>query len=133
MSTVGRAVASLLTLPITSQSGASLSDYANGYVYISSFLTTQREILAACQRVTNTADSAWEIKEDSAPRWIEEGKERLAKGDFYGGINLLYGQLFIEGSGSNYESTKGLANQILGLPEEDIDESVEAALAVQPA
>jgi hypothetical protein len=78
-------------------------------------------------------DSEWEIKEDSALRWIEEGKERLAKGDLYGGVNLLYGQLFIEGSGSNYESTKGLANKILGLPEEDIYESVEAAISVKPA
>jgi hypothetical protein len=62
MSTVGRAVASLLTSPITSQSGASLSDYENGYVYISSFLTTQREILAACQRVSNTSTPSGKSK-----------------------------------------------------------------------
>lgn len=129
MGTVGPAVVSLLSLPITSSSGPSLSDYANKFAYISSHLTYQKEILAAVQRATKTGPVDWEITEDTAERYIQEGKDRMAKGDFYGAINILYGNLFIEGSGGNYEDTKDLANRILGLPEEDLDKSVETVLA----
>jgi len=45
LATVGLAVARILSLPIASASGASLSDFGNRFIYISSFLTSQREIL----------------------------------------------------------------------------------------
>jgi hypothetical protein len=127
MATVGKAVASLLSLPKTAEGKPSLSEYANKFIYISSFLNSQREILSAVQHVTKTPVSDWTVEEGSAERWIEEGKERMAKGDFYGAVNTLYGQLFIEGSGSNYQNK--VANEVLGLPKEDLQRSIRAALA----
>jgi hypothetical protein len=53
LATVALAIAHLMSLPVISQSGASLSDHGNRFVYIRSFHTTQREILSAVRRVTN--------------------------------------------------------------------------------
>lgn len=123
--TVGLAVARLLSLPVESNSGPSLSNYANKFIYISSFHTTQREILKAVQKVTNTTDSDWNINKASAQAWIDEGNEKLAKGDFEGMINLLYGGILKEGLGGDFEATRGISNEVLGLPKEDIVEVVK--------
>ncbi len=124
MSNVGLGVARLCELPITSSSPdqPSLSDYKNKFVYLSSFLTTQNEMLAAAQKATGTSASDWKIEHSTAEAFINEGKERLAKGDFYGMVNMLYGTNMKQGAGGNYESTKGTANKALGLPKEDMDE-----------
>jgi len=125
--TVGLAVARLLSLPIEStDGGASLSDFANRFVYIRSFLISQREILSAVQRVTGTTDADWTIEHIDAQEFMDQGAEKLAKGDFMGTVNLLYGSTMKEGAGGNYESVRGVSNGVLRLPEEDLDESVKS-------
>ncbi|ERF75379.1 hypothetical protein EPUS_00172 [Endocarpon pusillum Z07020] len=123
--TVGLAVARLLSLPIEATSGPSLSKYANKFIYISSFHTTQREILEAVQKATNTTDSDWTVKKASAQAWIDEGNEKVAKGDFSGMINLLYGAVMKEGLGGDFEATRGTSNEVLGLPKEDMVEVIK--------
>ncbi len=95
-STVALAVTRLLNLPKTSpsSSGASLSDFANRFCYISSFLATQKEILEAVQRVTGTSAEEWTVENTDAEGYIQEGKRRFAKGDSAGAINILGGMLF---------------------------------------
>lgn len=80
LSTVALAIVRLLSLPIAtpSTSSPSLSDYANRFVYISSFLTSQREILDAILRVTGTSDKDWTITNGDAQKYIEEGGAKIA-------------------------------------------------------
>lgn len=128
-STVALAVARLLSLPETSPSrGPSLSDFANGFCYISSFLTSQKEILEAVQRVTGTSTSEWTVENVDAEGYIQEGKARFAKGDFGGTVNILGGMVFKGGMGGDYESVKGVSNEVLRLPKVTLDEAVKEAL-----
>jgi hypothetical protein len=76
--TVGLAIARSLCLPINSPSGPSLADYANIFIYISFFHTTQREILDAVQKVTNTTDSDWAITKADAQQHIDGGKAKTS-------------------------------------------------------
>jgi hypothetical protein len=128
-STVALAVTRLLCLPETCPSGgASLSDFANGFCYVSSFLTSQKEILEAVQRVTGTSASDWTVEDVDAEVYIQEGKERVAKGDLGGTINILGGMVFKGGMGGDYESVKGVSNVLLGLPKVTLDGAVKEAL-----
>ena len=49
----------------------------------------------------------------------------MAKGDFAGMVNLLYGVIMKEGLGGNFEVTRGTRNEVLGLPKEDIIEVIK--------
>lgn len=131
LATVALAIARLMSLPVISHSGVSLSDHGNRFVYVRSFHTTQREILSAVQRVTNTTDADWEISYTEVQAFIDEGAVRMAEGDYMGMANVLYGYTMKEGAGGDYESVRGVSNELLGLPEEDLDESVENALNEQ--
>jgi hypothetical protein len=127
--TVGLAVGRLLSLPIKADSGPSLSNFANKFVYISSFHTSQREILDATLKATDTSESDWTIKKADAQAYIDEGNAKMAKGDFSGMINLLYGTMFKEGLGGDYEGVYGKTDSgVLGLPEEDMVEVLKGII-----
>lgn len=128
LSTAALSISRLLGLPITSLSGPSLSDYANRLVYVSSFRTSQREILDSVQRATGTSDESWTISHGDATAYIEEGRARMAQGDFYGVGNVIYGTVMGAGMGGDYESVRGVSNGALELPEEHLDEAVRALL-----
>ncbi len=125
---VALAVSRLLSLPEKSTSGPSLSDFGNGFCYISSFLTSQEEILEAAMRVTGTSDEEWKVENVNARTYIEEGKAMLSKGDFRGMVNVLGGMVFKGGMGGDYESVKGISNEVLGLPKLELDDAVMEAL-----
>lgn len=127
MPQVGRAVASLLSLPVSGTSPC-LSDYKNKHVYISSFYISQREMLSSVQRVTGTEDGNWKISHRNAEQTVKEGFERMAKGDWMGFVDVLYGNNFVKESGNDYVITKGTANKALGLPEERLDEVTKEAV-----
>jgi hypothetical protein len=131
LATVALAIARLMSLPVISKSGASMSSYGNRFVYIRSFHTSQREILSVVQRVTNTSDADWEITHTEVQSFIDEGAVKMAKGDYMGMANVLYGYLMKEGTGGDYESVRGVSNEVLGLPKEDLDKSVENILNEQ--
>ncbi|KAF2646630.1 putative oxidoreductase CipA [Massarina eburnea CBS 473.64] len=123
---VGRGVANLLSLPITSEdkNTASLEDYRNRFVFISSFTLNQREMLAAVQHVTKTTDADWKITSMPAKDKYEDGKKRLFAGDRTGFGDLLYSRTFFPGENAMlYSVTKGSDNEKLGLPKEDLEEA----------
>ncbi|KAH7348511.1 hypothetical protein BKA65DRAFT_584243 [Rhexocercosporidium sp. MPI-PUGE-AT-0058] len=123
--TTALAVARLLSLPIVSAEGASLSDYGNKFVYISSFLVSQRDILDSLQRATDTSDAGWTITDTDVQAYIDEGPAKLVRGDMSAFLNLLISSIAKEGLGGNYESTKGVSNVVLELPEENLDDAVK--------
>ena len=120
MVTNAEAIARLLSLP-----RSTLDSYANQFVYVSSFLTSQNEILASVQRVAGTKPEEWEVGHMAAQDHIQEGKDMIAKGNGFGSMNVLMGLLVSDGNG-NYEEK--VINKELGLPEESMDEVVKAAL-----
>jgi hypothetical protein len=126
---VGACVAGLLSLPMSGPSPA-LSDYANEFVYTSSFHVGQRDILDAAQAATGTTDKDWTIEEKDAKTYTDDGFAKMGRGDFSGIVPMIYGSHFIEGLGGSYEGNKQTLNDVLdGLPKEDLEEVTKRLIA----
>jgi hypothetical protein len=122
---IGRAVALLPSLPIHSSSPSpALSDYKNKYVYVHSFSVSQNDMLAAVQGATRTKTEDWSIPVDE---YIKSGSEELAKGDRMGIFKILIGSTFKKRLGDAYHGRE-LANEKMGLEEEDLDEIVKSVV-----
>ncbi|KAH8198755.1 hypothetical protein TruAng_007075 [Truncatella angustata] len=116
---VGKSLAALLSLP-----EADLAKHKNGWVYFSSFLVSQSDILDSALRVTGTTKEEWTITHGSAKDIREWAKAEAAKGNAMAGAKSLFALMFSDGFGGNY-SDKVIDYKELGLePEEDLDEAV---------
>ncbi|KAM3073686.1 hypothetical protein ACMFMG_004430 [Clarireedia jacksonii] len=124
LETVGLAAARLITLQSTD-----LEKFANKFVYIRSYLTSQKEIFDAVKNVTGTTDEDWNITEKDAGTWVQEGWELVKSGNFMGMMAVLYGNYMKGGPTSNFEAVREISNDILGLPVEDLEDGVRKALA----
>ncbi|QKX53183.1 uncharacterized protein TRUGW13939_00259 [Talaromyces rugulosus] len=126
MPQVGRAVASLLrlkTLPDDKDDKSpSLVDFKDKAVYISSFTVSQQDMLESVLRVTGTKLEDWKITHTTAKDYWKSGQEVFKTGDAAGFVRLLYARAFFPDDPENYERTRGLHNELLGLPQENLDE-----------
>ncbi|KAJ5865657.1 hypothetical protein N7534_000210 [Penicillium rubens] len=124
----GRALAALLSLPESGPTPA-LADFKNKEVLINSFRVSQRDMLDSLHRVLGTTDSDWEISYESVDKRLADGAEEMAKGVFTGLPKTLYGSLFLPSNKeADFAGTMELANDILGLPKEDLDEATKRAV-----
>ncbi|EEU46772.1 uncharacterized protein NECHADRAFT_36605 [Fusarium vanettenii 77-13-4] len=128
----GRAIAALLSLKELPEDendkSPTISQWRNKPMWISSFLISQREMLDSIQRVTGTTDKDWEIEyEGSHERW-SRAMDMLKKGDRRGWAMGMYARTFYPNGDGNIEAKYGLANDVLGLPKEDLDEATKRAL-----
>jgi hypothetical protein len=124
----GRAFAGLLGLP---EAGASpsLADYKGGMARVSSFRVSQRDMLDSLHRVLGTTDADWEIRYETTEQRIREGTEAMKRGDFEGRAKALYGLVFDPSTEmSDYAAQGGLVNDVLGLPQEDLDAATKRAV-----
>ncbi|KAK3380988.1 hypothetical protein B0H63DRAFT_523722 [Podospora didyma] len=128
----GRALAALLALPVHPSSPddgkPTLSKWFNKPLYVSSFLLSQRDMVDSLHRVMGTTDADWDIKYEPSRERYEKAKEAFEGGDRRALPRCLYSCIFFPGGGGDYESTKGTANQELGLPVEDLDEATRRAI-----
>ena len=128
----GRGVAKLLALKVlpdnANDSSPCLAQYRNGSVYISSFNISQRDILNSVLRVTGKTLNDWKIEHEPSTSRYKAGVEAFQKGDIVGFIKLLYSRHFYQDGSGDYEASKGLHNDILGLPKEDLDEHTKIAV-----
>lgn len=126
----GRAIANLLSLPITNPSNprASLSHYANNFAYISSFLVTQDSLFASIQRAAGTTEGDWKVERSTIAEWIGVCAEGMKKGDMRAGAGMTYAYYMGEGKGGNYEEKARKDREVLGLREENLDEVVARAV-----
>ena len=124
---VGRAVAKLLSLPIESSSGLSVSSFKNKPVRISSFFLSQKDMLEAVKRVTGTTDNDWTVKYQDVKERYEEGVKEFdgGKGNRMGFAKLLYARVFYPDGSGAFGETKGLHNEELGLPQDNLDEQTK--------
>jgi hypothetical protein len=111
LATIGSAVASVL---------AHTTETANKCVYVSSFDTTQNEILSSLEKATH---KTWTIERWTAKEAVSTGAGKLANGDGSGFKDLSLGVVYGDGYGTNFEkdTAEGLSNTVLELPKEDLD------------
>lgn len=117
----GNALAALLSLP---EAGASpsVADFADQTIKIHSFSISQRDMLDSLHRVLGTTDADWEIKYEPTAKRIQDGRAEMQSGDARGFGKVLYGTVFLPtNEDSDYARTEGTANEVLGLPKEDLD------------
>lgn len=125
---VGRTIAALMSLPIDSKGeGACINDYKNSFVYVNSFTVSQKDMFESVLRVTATKTEDWKINKEPCEERYAAGKKRFLSGDRVGFGICLYTRLFFNDGAGDFEA-KGLANEALGLPKENIDEATERAI-----
>ncbi|KAK7920971.1 CipA protein [Apiospora marii] len=125
----GRAVANLLCLPIQSPGDApSLETYQNKFVYVSSFLVSQRDMFESVLRVTGTDARDWTLRHEEATERYRAGLEEMQAGKRTGYLKLLYARVFFPDGAGNFEARRGLDNDALGLPREELDEWTRVAI-----
>lgn len=128
----GRAVAALLSLKELPEDAddktPTLSQFNNKPVYVSSFFLSQNDMFESLKRVTGTTDADWTITHDvSKERW-QGALEKVQTGDMRAFGRLMYTRGWFPNGGSDLQNTVGLANDILGLPVEDLDEATKEAV-----
>jgi hypothetical protein len=128
----GRAVANLLSLKVlpddANDKSACLNDFRNKFVYVSSFNISQKDMLDSVMRVTGTSLKDWKVSYEPVKERYKSGMEEFRNGSMVGLAKLLYSRLFYPDKSGNYEATKGLHNDLLGLPKEDLDEYTKIAV-----
>ncbi|CZT22196.1 related to oxidoreductase CipA-like [Ramularia collo-cygni] len=129
---VGRAVASLLSLPIKPEGGGDskkcLENFRNKMVYISSFTVSQKDMLESVLRVTGSKQEEWKITNQPSAERFATGARELQKGNRVGFVHMMYSRIFFPDGCGDVESSKGTSNDLLGLPREDIDDATRVAI-----
>ncbi|PLN77166.1 NAD(P)-binding protein [Aspergillus taichungensis] len=129
----GRALAALLSFP---ESGASpsVADFKNQDLCIYSFRVSQRDMLNSLHRVLGTTDADWEITYEPVEKRIADGEQENAKGLITGFAKTLYGRLFRQNNAvADFADTMSTANEVLGLPTEDLDEATRRTVQMVEA
>jgi hypothetical protein len=98
-----------------------ISNWKNKPFYVSSFLVSQREMLDSVHRVIGTTDKDWEIVYEKSDERYAKGLQDMKKGNRIGFARALYSRGFYPNGGGDFESTRGLANDVIGLEKEDLD------------
>ncbi|ETS77777.1 hypothetical protein PFICI_09839 [Pestalotiopsis fici W106-1] len=120
----GLAVARLLSLP-----EEKLAEFKNKFVYISSFCISQKDMFESVLRVTGTTEKDWKITyEDSRERY-QSAIKALQSGDRSGFGRAMYTRMFYPDGSGVYENIRGLQNELLGLPKEDLDEFTKIGIS----
>lgn len=127
MKQCGRALAALLTLPESGTSPA-LSEWKNQPFYFASFRVCQRDMLDSIHRVTGTTDKDWEFTSQPTAQRYKDGLDEMKNGIWTGFAKAMYSRAFYPTGDADYESSRGLSNDLLGLPKEDLDEATKMAV-----
>ncbi|EEA19187.1 hypothetical protein TMatcc_010265 [Talaromyces marneffei ATCC 18224] len=114
---VGRAIAKCLKKPDLSK---------NQYVYVNSFTVTQNRVLAALEKA---AGKKFTVSESTVEQLWADGAENVKAGQPMGILAMIAGAIYGKGGLARFSMTKGLWNEKLDLPQEDLDECVKEYLA----
>ncbi|KAK9235016.1 hypothetical protein V1525DRAFT_411243 [Lipomyces kononenkoae] len=97
---------------------------ANRNLYIASVETSQKELLAALEEATS---SKWTVTDTTTDKQVSEGLEKLGKGDMTGALILVRATSLgnTPNLRANYVRDEQLANDILGLKLESVEETVK--------
>ena len=127
---VGRGVASLLSLKVLPEDendkGPYLSQYNDGTVYISSFFVNQKDMFESVLRVTGDTKEDWKISYEDVKKRYARGVSMMKEGNLAGFGMLLYARMFYKDGVGDWRAR--LDNDVLGLPNEDLDEATKVAI-----
>ncbi|OJD29109.1 uncharacterized protein BKCO1_930001 [Diplodia corticola] len=101
---IGRALVGLVTR------GEAWEKSANRYVYVAGFVVTQKEVLAAFEKVTG---EKWSVEEVSVEARAKAAREGIEKGDFGKAADLLLAATFGK---EELGTLPELWNEVVGLP-----------------
>ncbi|KUJ10990.1 putative oxidoreductase CipA [Mollisia scopiformis] len=128
----GSALAGLLSLKELPEDendkSPTVSKWKNKALYIDSFKVSQRDMLDSIHRITGTTDKDWEIDSEPSITRYENGKAEMKSGVRTGLAKQMYSRIFFQNGDGDYESTRGLDNELLGLPKDDLDEATKRTL-----
>ncbi|KAJ5153254.1 uncharacterized protein N7482_009732 [Penicillium canariense] len=98
----------------------------NQYLYVASVETSQQEILAALEKVTG---GKWTVNKTTTEAQLTAAAKKLTVGDFNGTFILVRATIFgnMPGVNANYAKETVLANDLLGLKLETVEETVNQA------
>lgn len=101
----------------------------NQSIYVNSFTTTQNEVLRALEKAVG---EKFQVTNASVEETWKAGMEKAAgggEGQRDGVIATIHAGYYGKGNINHYSATRGLWNERLGLPKEDLDESIREILA----
>ncbi|KAJ5104284.1 hypothetical protein NUU61_001631 [Penicillium alfredii] len=131
LSQVGRAVAKVLSLnelpEDENDKSLTLSTFLNKGVYLKSFVISQNDMFESVKRVTGTTDADWTISHEESKKRYEGGLAQVKVGNMAGFSKMLYARAFYPDASSNDLSAKA-QNELLGLPDESLDESTKVGI-----
>jgi hypothetical protein len=126
----GRAVAALLSLKElpedANDTSLTVDSWRNKPLVISSFLVSQLDMFESWKRITGDKDSDWTIEKVPSKERYQQGIEAMKNAQDpmsarMGAAMASFVRIFYPNGGGDYESTRGLDNDKLGLPKEDLD------------
>ncbi|KAJ5415235.1 hypothetical protein N7465_003930 [Penicillium sp. CMV-2018d] len=130
LSQVGRAVAKVLSLKELpedeSDQSLTLSGFLYKGVYVKSFVVSQKDMFESVKRVTGTTDADWTVTHETTKKRYEDGLAQVRSGNMAGFSKMLYARTFYPDE-ANDVSAKA-QNELLGLPEESLDESTKVGI-----
>jgi len=115
----GRAVVAILRNPESSK---------NQSIYINSFTTTQNHILRALEKIVG---EKFQVTNASVEETWKAGMEKVARGgegQRDGVIATIHAGYYGKGKLNHYSATWGLWNERLGLPKENLEDSIKEIL-----
>ncbi|WZH45833.1 CipA protein [Fusarium acuminatum] len=125
---IGRALAALASLRRLPEDdkddSLSLAHFHDRPVFVSSFKISQADVLESVKRVTGTSEKDWQVSYQSSEDRYKEGQKELEQGNQLGFYKSLHARVFYPSGDADFEPD----NQLLGLPEEDLDEATKRAL-----
>lgn len=127
---VGRAVAKVLSLKELPEdendTRLTLSAFFNKGVYFRSVVACQNEMFESVKRVTGTTDTDWTVTHEASKKRYEDGLAQVKAGNMAGFSKLLYARGFYPDDASDLSDKT--QNELLGLPEESLDEATKAGI-----
>jgi hypothetical protein len=85
-------------------------------------------MLDSVHRLTGSSDKDWEIAYEPSSDRYEHGKAEMQKGLRTGFAKAMYARVFYPNGDGDFESSRGLDNDLVGLQKEEIDEITRGAL-----
>ncbi|KAM0272197.1 hypothetical protein ACHAQH_008820 [Verticillium albo-atrum] len=99
----------------------------NKLVFVESFTTSQVEVLAALEKASG---EKWQVEHVTSDEVRAQGFKLFGEGDLQGGGGALIQALVLGEGGLEDHTASGVAewNKLLGLPKENVEETVERVL-----